>query len=246
MRIILIKTTLNRLLNMLFRSLIALAACGILLQPDAALAGRPLVTEDAGVLGRGDCELELVGAREGVRGEPAARGASAQIGCGIGLNTQIALSGARSHLAGERSEDVALVGKTALRELTDQQTGVVIAWSASATRPGSGRLRHEGSEVKAVVTHPVQDWLLHANLGWSRSQADKLNSTIWSVAAERTGLGPVDGMAEVFGDDRSAPWVNAALRWTLKPETLFVDASYGVQMNGARARLATVGLKYAF
>ncbi len=227
-------------------TLFALAACGVLLHPATALAGRPLTTEDAGLLGRGECELEVVGAREGVRGEPATRGASAQVGCGIGLRSQIALFGARAHLAGERSEEVGVVGKTALRELTDDRAGIVIAWAVTAARPGTGSLRHEGTEAKAVLTQPLGDWFLHANLGWTRSEADKLDSTLWSVAAERTGLGPIDAMAEVFGDDRSAPWINAGLRWTVKPDTLFVDASYGVQMDGARARVATIGLKYAF
>jgi hypothetical protein len=53
-------------------------------------------------------------------------------------------------------------------------------------------------------------------------------------------------MAEVAGDDRGEPWLNAGLRWTAIADRLFVDASYGVQMNSARARLATIGLKFAF
>jgi hypothetical protein len=224
--------------------LFALAACAVLLHPVIALAG--LATEDAELLGRGECEFEVVGTREGVRGEPAVRGASAQVGCGLGLRSQIALFGERAHLAGERSEEVGVEGKTALRELTDDRAGIVVVWAATAARPGTGSLRHEGTEVKAAVTQPLGDWFLHANLGWTRSEADKLDSTIWSVAAERTALGPIDAMAEVFGDDRSAPWINAGLSWTVKPDTLFVEVLYGVQMDGLRARLATVELKYAF
>jgi hypothetical protein len=211
-----------------------------------ALAGRPLQTEDAGVLGRGECELEGVGARASAREAPTERAGGAQVGCGFGFDSQAALFAGRARAAGEQVDELALVGKTALRELTDSRTGVVIAWALGAQRAGGGSFRHEATEVRAVVTHPVGPWLLHANLGAARSQAERQNSTIWSVAAERTGLGPIDAMAEVFGDDRDDPWINAGLRWTAIVDRLFIDGSYGVQTNRGRARLLTVGLKYAF
>lgn len=54
-------------------------------------------------------------------------------------------------------------------------------------------------------------------------------------------------MAEIFRDDRDrAPWLNAGLRWRLVDKRLSFDFSYGVQANGARARLATAGLKLLF
>lgn len=212
----------------------------------AAQAGRPLITEDAGVLDARDCELELVGSRERAGGDvPTVRGAGAQLGCGVGLSTQVALFAGRARADGERADALALVGKTALRALTETQGGVVIAWSVGGERSG-GSFRHETTELKAVFTQPVDQWLLHANLGWTRSESARQNGTLWSVAAERTGLGPFDAMAEVFGDDRDEPWLNAGLRWTAIADRLFVDASYGVQMNSARARLATIGLKFAF
>lgn len=212
----------------------------------AAHAGRPLITEDAGVLDARDCELELVGSRERAGADlPTARSASAQLGCGIGRSTQVALLAGRAKADGERADVLALVGKTALRTLTDTQGGAVIAWSVGGERSG-GSFKHETTELKAVYTQPVDQWLLHANLGWARSESARQNSTLWSVAAERTGLGPFDAMAEVAGDDRDDPWLNAGLRWTAITDRLFVDASYGVQMNSARAKLATIGLKFAF
>jgi hypothetical protein len=67
------------------------------------------------------------------------------------------------------------------------------------------------------------------------------------MSAKRTALGGLDLLAEVFGNDRErAPWLNAGVRWRPTDERLSLDASYGVQTNGARARLATVGLKLLF
>jgi hypothetical protein len=224
----------------------ALTAALAISSTGTAWAGRPLQTEDAGVLGAGECEIESFAARERVRDEPTARALSAQVGCGIGLRSQLALAAARTRAAGEKVDDITLVGKTWLRELDDDDIGVTLAYALGATRLPGASLRHEATEVRAVVTVPRGDWQVHANAGWARSEADRLNSTIWGMAAERTGLGPVDLMAEVFGDDRSDPWLNAGLRWNAIPDRLNLDASYGVQMNSARARLLTVGFKLTF
>ncbi|MDZ7651347.1 MAG: hypothetical protein U5L03_01640 [Burkholderiaceae bacterium] len=178
-------------------------------------AGRPLQTEDAGVLDRRDCEVELVGSRLHEPDAPSVRGATAQLGCGIGFASQVALLGGQARSDGERTEALALVGKTALRPLTDEQAGIVIAWALGADRPAGGSLRHETTEIRLVATQPIGPWLLHANLGATRSERERLDRTLFSAAVERTGLGPVDAMAEVFGDDRSDAWLNGALRWSV-------------------------------
>lgn len=75
-----------------FSALIS-AFCVCVLPP--ADAARPLVTDDAGVLEAGECEIETFIERSRVRGEPAYLGGSVQPGCGIGLRTQLSLIGAR-------------------------------------------------------------------------------------------------------------------------------------------------------
>ncbi len=228
------------------RPLLGLAAALALAWMPPAQAGRPLQTEDAAVLERGDCEIELVAAQERAATLPPVRGGSAQFGCGVGLQTQAAVFGGRSRVEGQRSDTLALVGKTALRKLTEDSLGVTVAWGLGATRETGSSFEHEDTQLKLVLTQPLADWLLHANLGWARSQAARSDSTLWSLAAERSGLGPLDAMAEVFGDDRSAPWINAGLRWNAIPGKLFVDGSYGVQLKRERGRLLTLGLKIAF
>lgn len=223
------------------------AAAGMaLLHASTAWAGRPLQTEDAGVLGAGECELESAAGREKPKDEGSTRDGYVQFGCGFGYRSQVALSASRTKSPGDRADEVAVVGKTALLELTDDSTGVVVAWAFGGMKPRGGNFKYESTEIKGVVTHPVGDWQFHANLGWSRSQADHQNTTIWSVAAERTSLGPVDVMAEVFGDDRAPAWINAGIRWPVIPEKFFLDASYGVQMDSGKTKLATVGLKLTF
>jgi hypothetical protein len=229
-----------RRLTRLFTGLLLVAAAAY------AHAGRPLQTEDAGVLGAGECELESFIARERARGAPTARTVSAQIGCGIGLHTQLALAAARVRVDGEHDDDVALVGKTWLRELRDDHAGVTLAYALGAARAPGGSFRHSSTQVRLVATVPHAGWLLHADVGAARSETDQVDSTTWGLAVERSGVGALDLMAEVFGDDRTDPWVNLGVRWSMLPRRLMLDASFGMQLDAARARLLTVGLKFAF
>jgi hypothetical protein len=232
----------DRLRSLARRAALALAVLGA----GHADAGRPLQTEDAGVLERGACEIELVGSRLEEEALPTVRGGSAQFGCGVGISSQFALAAGQARSGGARSDALALLGKTALRTLTDDSAGIVIAWAVGADQPSGESFRHATTELKLVATQPLGAWLLHGNFGTARSERERLNRTVWSAAAERTGLGPIDAMAEVFGDDRSDAWLNGALRWHAIDDKLFIDGSYGVQMNSGRARLVTLGLKFAF
>lgn len=46
--------------------------------------------------------------------------------------------------------------------------------------------------------------------------------------------------------DREAPWVQVGARWAVIPERLFIDSSWGRQVDSNRARQLTVGLKFSF
>lgn len=225
-----------------------LLATGLMLvSMHVAHAGRPLQSEDAGVLDRGSCEVEAALARLDPRGgERKEDAAYAQVACGVGGQTQVAL--APGFVRGdERVNSLTMTGKTALRPLTDDQTGVLLAYSLVGTQPRDRGLRLSGSTARLVVTVPRGPWLVHANVGVFHDHDSGRNTTLWTFAAERTEIGPLDLMAEIFGDDRdSAAWLNAGLRWRIVENRLSFDFSYGVQANGARARLATAGLKLLF
>lgn len=231
--------------TVLFIAALALAA----LAP-AAHAGRPLVAEDANVLDRGDCEFESFAARASERDAPGTRALSVQAGCGVGLDTQLAMQAVRTR-GGAAVDTLALVGKTALRAPTDDRAGFTVAYALGADRPRDDpawrRFRFETATVLGVMTAPLGAAMLHANLGWTRQRSTGTDSTLWALAVEREGaLGPVDLMAETYGDDRSPPWLAVAARWHAIHDRLMLDASYGVQTASGRPRLVTVGLKFAF
>jgi hypothetical protein len=218
-----------------------IAALALLTAP--AWAGRPLITEDAGVLEAGQCEIESYLAR---LHQPGLTLQWAQLGCGAGLHTQLTAGAGRELSSSGHMTVVAASGKTALRQLTGEQAGIAIAY---ATLGGNhiDHLRHEASEVKAVLTIPQDQWLLHANAGWVRNYAYHADKTIWALALERQhAFAAVDLMGEIFGDDRGTPFAQLAGRWTIIPARLVVDASWGAQINDIKTRQATIGLKLAF
>lgn len=218
-----------------------------LIASNPAQAGRPLQTEDAAVLERGACEVELVAARERAEATPTAEAGRAQFGCGIGLRSQFAVYGGRERGGGERTDLAGVVGKTWLRELTEDQTGFTLAWAAGYLRPRGGGFDRDGYEVRGVVTHPIGPWLLHANVGWLRDETGDSDATVWGAAVERLGvLGPLDAMIEVFGESGEKAWANAGLRWNALPGKLSVDGSVGRQMGRDGGTLITVGMKLEF
>ncbi len=170
-----------------------------------------------------------------------------QPGCGVGFRTQLAAGGGPSRVESDRFTAAALSGKTWLRELGDDRTGVTLAYSIGGAKAPGGSFKHDSTALAAVVSSPVaKALLLHANLGWSHSQAERLNSTTWALALERTGDNGLDVGAEIYGGDRAAAWLGVGARYAPRPQKLFVDFSWAVQTNSARAKLVTVGLKLAF
>lgn len=223
------------------KSILLLAA---LLAFGPAWAGRPLVTEDAGTLARGECEWESFAGRQA---RPKVTLGASQVGCGVGYNTQLALGVSRDVSDGNGSNYLLVNGKTAFDAVDEASPHFAVAYSLLGGREQTDFMNYETAEVKGVMTLPYRGWLLHANAGLLHLHQDRANRVIWAFAAERpAAIGNIDLMAEVYGDDKNSPWVQAAARWTAIPGRLFIDASYGVHTDGRHARLATLGMKLAF
>ncbi|WP_088284456.1 hypothetical protein [Ideonella sp. A 288] len=226
----------------------ALGALALACLCPLALAGRPIVTEDAGVLDRGACEFETFALRATQRGAPSATGLSAQVGCGVGYRSQVAVAVATTRSDGQSEHGLALVGKTALNEPGPTGPAWTLAWGLDAAKPSGESLDHESTFLNGVMSLPITERLkLHANLGWSHSQSARQSTTGWAMALERSLPSGIDLLGEVFADDRErSPWVQVGVRWAVVPDKLFVDASWGMQTSSSRPKALTIGLKAAF
>lgn len=224
---------------------IGFAVCMMLLaQPSQA--GRPFATDDAGVLASGDCELEAYGSRLQSRVDPTESGGWAQVGCGAGFGTQLAVGGGRFRAGDGTSAIASLVGKTALRRLTDDGIGVALAYAVGGTKPPDGSLRHARSSAALVVSMPRGRTLLHANLGIDRNHLEGTTATTYALAIERRGERRVDVGIELYGQRGESPWIGTGARYAIEPDKLFADLSFAARTGAGSARQLTIGLKYAF
>lgn len=214
----------------------------------SAQAGLPLLSEDAGVLGAGACELEAVtaSAREGGMG---AHEQVLGVACGTAHDWQWGLAIARARADGSSAKGLSAGGKVLLWEPAEG-AAVALAPTFAWADDGSG-WRHVGQDFNLVYSGPLAaDWTLHLNLAHSRDREADARSTGWSLAAEHMGFA-VGGwvlapMGDLAGDDRGAPWWNLGLRATVVEHRLWLAVSYARQIDPARARLATLSLKLAF
>jgi hypothetical protein len=216
----------------------------ILLTSTTAWAGRPLVTEDAGVLAQKQCEWESFLGRQT---EPGVTLGATQIGCGIGGNTQVALGTSYERTAQGTSTYTILAGKTAFGSGNEALPRMALAYTLLSGREQTDYLNYTSAEIKGVLTVPYGAWLLHANAGLLHSHQDHASVATWAIAAERpNAIGRIDLMGEIYGDNKNSPWLQVAARWAAIPEKLYFDASYGIHAGGTHSHLATIGMKLAF
>jgi len=212
-----------------------------------AWANRPLNTDTADTIPHHRCQFEPYAASTRAEGEPRQLDKIVQLNCGVTPHTQLGVVYDRSSAGDETESALALAGKTNLRELTETQTGVAVAYGLSSLRSaGRSSWRQDGSFVNAIATRRLAPELLgHLNLGWSRSRLASQDSTTWGEALEWSLSPRVVLSGEAFGTDRTSGWWSAGLWWALG-DSFSVNVSYGAQRSGPRARQATAGFNWEF
>lgn len=218
-------------------------AAALLLAASAttASAGRPFATEDAGVIESRACELETYGTGVGGGGENAT-GGWLQVGCGVG-GSQFALGGGKLGSV----QTIAVVGKTALVPLTDDQAGLALAYGTSVARDrdGNDRLRQAASFMSAVLSMPLTKPLTaYLNAGMVQEPSVDLELS-WATALEWRSARGLDLGVEAYGVGSEAAFLGVGARYALQAERAWIDFSWAAQTSGDRQRVWTIGLKLA-
>lgn len=221
--------------------LLGVCAGALLLAAASARADRPLVSETADVIGAGDCQIETGLAHASARGTPSSHGFDVFGSCGIAGHTQLGIALGASRQAGATDLGLTLVGKHSLKMPEEGAIGYGLAYALGMEKASGDNWRHGSTRLLGVATRELRQGLLgHVNLGWERSQTDRLNSTLWSLGVETdSGL---RWAADLFGDDRSRPWVSAGLLFPLA-DRISASLSYAQQFERTRVRLWTLGFK---
>lgn len=211
-----------------------------------ALANRPLNTDTADTIPHHRCQFEPFAATTRTSGEPSQRTLTLQLNCGVTPSTQLGAAYSHSSAGDDSEGTLTVAGKTNLVELTDTQTGIAVAYGLNAARSPASSWRHDASFGYLIATRRLRDDLLgHVNLGWSRSEAARQDSTTWAAALEWSLSPRVVLSGEVYGNDRSAAWWGAGLWFSLR-ENFSVNLSCGVQRETPRVRQVTAGFNFEF
>ena len=227
---------------MIHRASHLLSAGALLLCSAAAWADRPLVSETADVIGAGACQIETGLARLAASGTPSARLADVLGSCGIAGHSQLGISLGSVRQAGATDLSVGLGGKTTLKMPQDGAIGYALAYGIGSEKASGRGWRHGSTRLFGVATKELTRALLgHLNLGWVRTERDRLNRTTWSLGME--GEGGLRWAADVFGDDRARPWASAGLLFPLA-DKISASLAYAQQFERPRVRQWTLGFKF--
>lgn len=210
-----------------------------------AEAARPFFTEDADIIERGACEVEAVAAGQRARGASNEDAASAQLACGVGHASELALGAARLARGDDHWPALGIGGKTGLRPAAGGGPGVTLAYSLAGERLPGAAFRSTRAAASVVATTAVQSTLVHGNLGFAHDRVTHAGSATWAFAVEKTGE-RLDFGGEIFGESTRSAWVGAGGRYAFERDRLSLDASVAIRSNSARPRRASVGVTFAF
>lgn len=233
-----------RHLSILLMTCTALVA-SVSASAQTAADGRRL-ERDGDVAEAGDCDIETALERKRVHGDTPERRSTLRLNCGIGWLTELEVAHARGH-GGTRRHSIALESKTTLRERAGASVGWALALGVAGERgSGNGWRRSEQFVALEATMVPARDWLLEAKLGAARERSQRLDKTMWTLAAEHVIGDSVEWRAEIEGDDRHRPLATLGLRWTFWPERAALKVSYGASSGPQRERRTELGIKVEF
>lgn len=193
---------------------------------NSALAGRPIETDDASVTNHRTCQLDFW--TETTR---ETRQDNFNGGCNFLGNGEFSLGLGDLHGNQEDQSLTALGYKHILQNFTDTSMGYGIAASREWGRLKSTNESSQETLITSIASVPLQgeDLLLHLNLGYLQysDQTQHDNSLFKAVALdyslnERAGF----SVETYSGVGDSLGW-RVGARYTLIPDFLQIDASYG-------------------
>lgn len=212
----------------------------------AAHANRPLNTDTADTIPDGRCQFEPYAGTTRSDDAPSERFWVLQLNCGVSTHTQLGAVLTRNWSDDGHARSAAVGGKTALIPLERGRTGIALGYGLSAARAGDDGWRGETALLNGIASRELAEgWLVHGNLGWTRSRSARQSSTTFGLATEFTLREGVVLSAECYGDDRQRPWLGAGLLWQ-PTEGFSVNLSHGVQNTSPRTRQTTLGFLVEF
>jgi hypothetical protein len=224
------------------RAAVAASLTLLLASPPAALAGRPMVTDDARVAEENACQVE-----SWIRRTPEATEAWALPACNPGGNLELTFGGARTYTAGEsRFTDQVVQAKTLLHALGDDGWGLgltlgTIRHPARESAPGWPGDAYLNVPLSVAIAADSR-WVAHLNAGIANRRDVSRTLATWAFGNEVL-IADTTFVPEVFRSDFGRPFFQVGVRHGLGSERLQAHASVGNRIHGGSGeRWFSVGL----
>ena len=218
----------------------------VLLLPLPVLAGRPLVTDDAGLTEAKACQLEAW-----IQRTDAVHELWVLPACNLFGNFEIAAGGTRFRMDdGDWQSAYLLQGKTLLKHLAPNSYGIGLAFGGLiANRSTKGPEISSGLLADASASETASDnfyayvpvslslhkgaVVAHFNLGWNWERGSNAHSITWGMAAVTDPTARWSMFAELYGDDRTNPYVHTGASYELIANRVQLDITFGRQLADA-------------
>ncbi|MFZ6801680.1 autotransporter outer membrane beta-barrel domain-containing protein [Undibacterium sp. Di24W] len=222
-------------LKQVFVSLIAFAFI------PSAIAGRPMIVDDAGVVANKTCQVESWRQKNLTGAEYWAVPA-----CNLTGNLELAMGGARLVSNQMRSVNrFQMQGKTLFKTMDSNGWGAGLVFG-NQFDPSQGMVGDLYIRAPVSFSFREDQVIVHTNLGWSHNKNTKSDAATWGVGTEislnsRTAL-----TAEIYGQTQVKPSFQLGIRHTLIPDQLQLSVSYGDRLSSRQAdRFTSVGLVFS-
>ena len=224
--------------------MIRFSSCALILCAvgQVAIAGRPIDTDDASVTAHKTCQLDFW-----TEAGRQSRQDNFNGGCNVLGSGEFSLA-VGSVQGNDEDQSLGGVGyKHIFKDFTADSPGFGLAASREWGRLKSTNESSKETLLTSIATVPLagEDLLLHLNLGYLRfTDQTQRDSSVYKAAALDYSLSEKTGLSvETFsGVGDSLIWRLGA-RYTLIPDFLQVDASYGSDYGSfQQARVFTIGL----
>lgn len=215
----------------------------LLLITTQALAARPFVTDDARLTTAGSCQLESWSRHYQHSIELWALPACNPFG-----NFEITAGAALSRYDGvQKNHDYLLQAKTLFKPLETNGWGIGFALGTVKhpdITPGPNQFGNTYAYIPYSVSFADDQLIMHVNVGMLHDKASNQNHTTWGIGSEITVSPRLIGILETYGDDKDKPYAQIGLRYSIIPNAMQIDTTFGQQVNSDHAnQWVSVGIR---
>lgn len=223
------------------RLLPPLLACLAAMTAGHAHAGRPLLTDDAGVNSQGQCQLEAW-----VDSASDARSHHLAPACGLIDGLELGFELIRVSPSEDQPQARGIGLKWAPDWATWQGWRFGLKAGTGSEKASDGHQWHQSIVgFSAIASLPLDEqWTLHLNLGRERNKLDQISANNYGVALAWAPHAHWVVFAEMVGHSNTPATQAVGLRWWLLPDQLGLDATTSRSNATPNGRAWGVGLSW--